>query len=388
MNNVCGCKPDCTGKCSGKDGCGGTCSAPCPSPQTCGGGPTPDICGCTPKCTGKCGGDDGCGSTCPDKCDSPQTCAGNGTPLVCETPPACTTASGATWSSVARTSTSPPSGTTNCALVYDTARDRIVYFNGVIWEWDPSGNTWTWLHLTSQPSDSLASTAFVYDSARGKILLFGGWDASGACNETWEWDGASGSWSNKNPSVVPPKSSEPYMAFDPVRTRMVMVTSPSNGEPATWEWDGSNWSELVPSGGGTPFNLRHLEWDSGHGRILGISDTDPGPEVWQWNPSSRTWTRLSFGCTPSSRGMEAVVYLPGKDQMVFFGGNNGSALQDLWAWAPDGSSWRHYQQAGTWPTPRGGGSLAYDSLRKRLVMFHGSDGSSMLNDLWTLSVGP
>jgi hypothetical protein len=178
------------------------------------------------------------------------------------------------------------------------------------------------------------------------------------------------------------------MAFDPVRARMVMVTSSSNSQQATWEWDGSNWAERTPAGGGTPFSLQHLEWDSGHGRILGITDGED-PEVWQWNPKSYTWTRLSFGCAPSSRGMEAVVYLPGKDQMIYFGGDAGlGPYQDLWAWAPDGSSWRQYQQSGSWPGPRTGASVVYDSKRQRLVMFHGYSGSDFLNELWTLSVGP
>jgi alpha-tubulin suppressor-like RCC1 family protein len=37
-------------------------------------------------CTGKCGGPDGCGGTCPNGCVSPQTCGGGGTPNVCGAP--------------------------------------------------------------------------------------------------------------------------------------------------------------------------------------------------------------------------------------------------------------------------------------------------------------
>jgi hypothetical protein len=181
------------------------------------------------------------------------------------------------------------------------------------------------------------------------------------------------------------------MAFDPVRARMVMVTSSNNSQQATWEWDGTNWSERLPAGGGTPFVLRNLQWDSTHSRILGMTDADPGPVVWQWKPTERVWTQLSFGCAPSSRGMQAVTYLPGKDQLLYFGGDDGTTrFRDLWVWAADGSAWKQYQQTGTWPTSRAGASLVYDSKRQRLVMFHGYGGSvpTFLSELWILTLSP
>ncbi|MBI5508202.1 MAG: FG-GAP repeat protein, partial [Deltaproteobacteria bacterium] len=91
--NVCGCTLSCTGKCGGADGCGGTCADTCVSPETCGGGGTSNVCGCTLSCTGKCGGADGCGGTCADTCVSPETCGGGGTADVCGcTPTTCASA--------------------------------------------------------------------------------------------------------------------------------------------------------------------------------------------------------------------------------------------------------------------------------------------------------
>ncbi|HSQ67924.1 MAG TPA: hypothetical protein VLM85_32160 [Polyangiaceae bacterium] len=75
------------------DGCGGTLSCgTCTSPQTCGGGGTPNVCGtCTPtSCTAQgknCGTiSDGCGGTLScGTCTSPQTCGGGGVANVCGT---------------------------------------------------------------------------------------------------------------------------------------------------------------------------------------------------------------------------------------------------------------------------------------------------------------
>lgn len=384
--NVCGCKPQCEGKCGGDDGCNGLCRDNCQAPMTCG-AVSPDICGCKPQCDGKCGGSDGCDSTCPNKCPAPQVCAGNGTPNKCETPPSCTEGSGATWTMVTKSASWPTNGgSTNCGMAYDSARDRVVYYLGQIFEWNPASNEWTSRMAETQPA--FTSPAFVYDSERRKILLFGGNGQAGAGNETWEWDGTAGTWTRRTPSLAPPKTLDPYMAFDPVRARMVMVTSSNGNQQATWEWDGASWSEPLPAGGGTPNTIHQLHWDSVHERILGIVAGQASPEVWQWNPTNRTWTRLSFGCGPSSRSGEAVAYLPGRDQMVVFGGSEGSSLQDLWAWAPDGSSWRQYTQTSPWPGPHSGASFAYDSTRQRLVLFHGYGTSGFLDELWLLSFSP
>jgi hypothetical protein len=43
------CIPSCADKCSGADGCSGTCPDTCVTPETCGGGGTPNVCGCTPR---------------------------------------------------------------------------------------------------------------------------------------------------------------------------------------------------------------------------------------------------------------------------------------------------------------------------------------------------
>ncbi len=391
-NSSAPCTPNCVGKCSGDDGCNGQCSAPCTSPQTCGGGPQPNVCGCTPKCEGKCAGDDECGSTCPDNCEAPLTCAGNGTPGVCEKPPECTSASGTTWSQVAKSGTEPPAGCTYCKLVYDSDRDRIVYFNAVIWEWDPENNVWTSLLQTPRPPDAVGA-GIAYDSKRGRVVIFGGAPAYGVSNETWEWDGTATQWFQRNPTIVPAPARSPLMAFDPVRNLTVMVTRNIN-EDATWEWDGSNWKERVAIGGGTPPALRSLEWDSVHKRIIGISEYSLAIAgsgdltVWEWNPTSSKWTRLSYGCAPSLRNGGAVAYLAGKDQIIHFGGEltSGSNTQELWGWGPDGSSWRKYEQRLSWPGARWSASFAHDSKRNRLVMYHGSVlGPS---DMWTLSIGP
>jgi len=75
------------------DGCGSTLACGvCASPETCGGGSTPNACGCTPRTCASahatCGSvSDGCGATLAcGSCTVPETCGGSGTANACGAP--------------------------------------------------------------------------------------------------------------------------------------------------------------------------------------------------------------------------------------------------------------------------------------------------------------
>src|SRR5260370_14021358 len=96
-----------------------------------------------------------------------------------------------------------PSARWGHGLAYDSARGKTVLFGGLgasgfvgdTWEWDSAAGTWT-LRATTGPGARYAH-AMVYDSVRRKIVLFGGISCSFAfclLGDTWEWDGAAGTW--------------------------------------------------------------------------------------------------------------------------------------------------------------------------------------------------
>ena len=88
---------------------------------------------------------------------------------------------GSTW--IQKTPpTSPPARTLH-AMAYDSVRGRLVLFGGLdystgarrgdTWEWDGT----TWINRTPATNPSARSGhAMVYDSARGRVVLFGGYD--------------------------------------------------------------------------------------------------------------------------------------------------------------------------------------------------------------------
>lgn len=83
----------------------------------------------------------------------------------------------------------------------------------------------------------------------GKYLcFFGGIDAQGYVADTWEWDGAQ--WSQKFPAQSPAARRDHASTFDSARG----VTVVTGGTPHddgfilfddTWEWDGTDWTEVA-----------------------------------------------------------------------------------------------------------------------------------------------
>jgi hypothetical protein len=142
------------------------------------------------------------------------------------------------------------------ALVYDHARRKSVYLTArttplETWEWD--GTRWRHLFTSTNPPARYWMQA-VYDRARAEVVLFGGGDPAAIyanLDDTWCFDGID--WRLRSPAVKPPARQGGGMTFDPIRRTCVLSggltwTAQYRWVPRndTWEWDGSNWREMVP----------------------------------------------------------------------------------------------------------------------------------------------
>ena len=82
-----------------------------------------------------------------------------------------------------------------------------------------------------------------YDSDRNVTVLYGGIGGGAQFLDTWEWDGTSGSWTDRTPASAPSPDQFPHsMTYDSARQRVVLVTGPGD---QIWEWDGltGEWTE-------------------------------------------------------------------------------------------------------------------------------------------------
>ena len=92
-------------------------------------------------------------------------------------------------------------------MAYDSARGKVVLFggcdsrHGAVCRTPGSGTGRagrgpTGRRRRAKPA-ARCGHAMAYDSARGKVVLFGGASDAWPSQDTWEWDGASGTWTDR-----------------------------------------------------------------------------------------------------------------------------------------------------------------------------------------------
>ncbi len=103
---------------------------------------------------------------------------------------------------------------------------------------------------------------------------------------------------------------------------------------------------------------------------------------WLTSPVSGqdTWNSVAAAQLPDARYDHSMVYDPENDQVVLFGGYNGSGdfLGDTWLW--DGITWTLAPTSG--PSPRGRTAMVFDGSVGAVILYGGLDESGLLDDTW------
>lgn len=250
-----------------------------------------------------------------------------------------------------------------------------------LWGW--SGTTWTQLDSGSGPSPRF-DPAVVYDVARGRLVLFGGATSSSLLGDTWEWDGTR--WASLGSSGGPSARTNHCMAYDAIGQRTILfggsdnTTVPQND---TWAWDGTSWTQLLPATSPGPRWGASLVFDAVTGRLQLFggyptsSLTTPSSETWEFDVT--TWRRVAT--LGPGRVFHAAFFDAVSQQPVVFAGWDGNAARDdTWAW--NGAAWQA-RVGSPGPAPRTGAGIAYDTVRRRAVLFGGlSAGSHSPAETW------
>ena len=276
-------------------------------------------------------------------------------------------------------------------MTYDVQSGRTLMFGGWdsgrvfgdTWEWD--GSQWTQLQPANSPGPRCCQ-AMAYDLARGRIVLFGGSDGSAVdYNDTWEWDGTN--WQQLTPAVSPAPRRESRMVYDIGRGRMLLFGGGDGSRVRvyadTWEWDGTSWTQLSPANRPLERWAHGMVYDVARGAVLlfggeGFPSGINFGDTWQWNGSD--WTQLSPSRSPSPREGCGMAFDWQRGVSVLYGGIAVSYTDETWEW--DGTTWIA-RALSPRPLPRTQPSMAYDQARGRQVLFGGYDGLAR-GDAWEL----
>jgi hypothetical protein len=241
--------------------------------------------------------------------------------------------------------------------------------------------------------------AMAYDPARDRTVLFTGyWGHLPWYNDTWEWNGATKTWTD----VTPPSGSSPSarigcgMVYYPPVGEIVMFGG-GYGDPWTelyfnelWTWNGTGWSQIGPDAGSSaPWPPARADaamvYDSSRGVLVlfgGYRDNGATllNDTWElrYDGINWAWEEKCVGCLdrPAARQGHAMAYDEQRGLSVLFGGLNGQPgdwhnFSDTWTW--NGTTWTCVAVDGDplSPSPRLSHEMTYDVARQVVVLFGG-----------------
>jgi hypothetical protein len=283
------------------------------------------------------------------------------------------------------------------ATAHDPARNVDVLFGGAqqivggtfwgdTWEFDRASGSWS-QRATIGPLPRYGIAGFFMGNAATGVYIFGGStvpEGLGSMNDTWRWDGAT--WHVVSTGMAPSPRYAASTAYDSARQRVVLfgglVGSASLGD--TWEFDGVTW---LPMGAPGPIARGYagLAYHPGMGRTVLFGGNASGSEMgdtWLWDGAA--WTQVFPSPAPSPRLAPQMAYDPSMQKVVLFGGLAGAALEDIWVF--DGQ-WSQMPSTTPHPGGRAGAAMTFNSAGEMLMM-GGWTGSAVAADSWTWGCPP
>ena len=283
-----------------------------------------------------------------------------------------------------------PSSRIYTDVVYDSGRDRLVLFGGDTnsgkryfndtWEW----NCTKWKRVSRSGPSKRCSHAMAYDSRRGVTVLYGGLPKNETKGSTWEWDGTQ--WTEIITENSPGEKFEHRMVYDSARGVVVLFGGNvfSKYSDQTWLYDGTNWV-LSDADGPTARNNHSMCYDSTRKVVVLYSGRNKQSEIlddlWEWN--GRSWKQIKPDYSVY-RSSQSMVYDPVEKRSIMYGGSSDNSqlkLLDTWSW--DGKEWEQISNNG--PYLIGGEGLAWDDANSRVLAVGRTDESAKKLETWSFS---
>lgn len=281
-----------------------------------------------------------------------------------------------------------PQPRSDYGIAYDAARSRVVLFGGRVnaadnntWEWNGAAGTWSLRANTGPINFGFYPPLLAYDSARQRsvMVMYAGGGA-----QTWEWDGAA--WSQHVTGTPPPWSPSWVMGYDASRQRIVLfpnLFSPGS-LPLIWEFDGTTWTgqtDQLPAGlpAGDAMAAA-FDTDRNAFVLIGRTTTDHhlgGTIVSTWDRVGSQWTRREQGTFFPYAAQSGLCYDGARHMLVY--------LEDIAFPLPTSKIWDWNQSLGRWvvratvPTKRQKRPIVFDAAAGRAMLFGGMSYPNVLD---------
>lgn len=282
----------------------------------------------------------------------------------------------------------------------DPGADRLVVVGGE----HSDGGTWA-LNLTGPPSwvnigaaapDGAADVVrAVYDAQDHKMILV----VPSMAVYSLDLQNPAGWTLVIGEGTGPAPRSYPAIAYDNLRNRLLVFGGgPDGARSDTWALDLSGtptWHQLLPTSVPEPRWAAVAVYDEANDRFVVTSGSGNGlkNDVWALSLAAPTeWVQLlPSGSLPQARYLAAAAYAPSVHKLVLFGGHNGSTgLNDVWSLdLSDPISWESHAFANPTPAPVWSHMVAYRPVGAELITYGGWDASDHYrSQVWALPQEP
>ena len=313
-----------------------------------------------------------------------------------------------------------PTGTEDCAAIYDPVRRRIILFGGKddndfnvdeTWAFDPASTTWEKLETKGAKPPASEDHTAIYDPIGYRMILYGG-ENGATTNKLWSLDLKTLTWRNMTSSDVPRRESHSAV-YDSRGKRMVIfggLDRASYDLHEIWAMDldpksptFEKWQNLTVQEGRPPGRIDHAAlYDPKRNRMVinaGWTKTRKGlfSDMWAFyfaeTPGGKgRWEKVDTSTmAPPERRFAVALHDPERNWYVMFGGQGREGLlNDIWLFDLDKDVWAEVKPIGSSPVPRLDHQAVYDP-DTRSFFIYGGDGwrkdGKKLHDVWELQFG-
>src|SRR3990170_1324617 len=270
---------------------------------------------------------------------------------------------------------------------------------GDTWIYNFTNDQWTELTLATHPSNR-TNSGCAYDPYNHVIVLFGGMDANFFwSSETWEFDTQTRTWAQAFPgSGIPRNQMATPLTFDVQHRRFVTIFVNSvTTVMETWAYDDATdtWTNRNPSFPGTqPRDGHMIAYDNASDRTLMFSggwNLDLYCDFFLYAYTSNTWTKVrdcQINEDPNGRVTHGMAFRESYNGVLMFGGRDMTSYPpETWYYQNAIQDWILPTITGT-PGARGSVRLAHDRVDDASILFGGYNPTDGLkNDTWALAKG-
>lgn len=235
---------------------------------------------------------------------------------------------------------------------------------------DPS-----WVQATDRGPPGRHSMGMAFDGTG--LVMYGGTVGQNASvlSDTWRWDGTS--WSQRSPAQSPRGTYGHVLLTGP--NGAVWMLAGRTNDSSGFAWDGTTWSPLL--GGYPTENTAMVAYDPDRKLAIVLDVDNTAKTLRHWEYDGAGFRKIALAVPPYRRGAR-MAYDSARKRVVLFGGRGPSdTLADTWEF--DGAAWAA-RTPPTSPPERQGYCMAFDPSRNVTVIFGGTGGTGvgLLADTW------